>query len=229
MFGFLALSFVCLRIDVDAQKIATFYGQKVTLSGVLSQDIIQKDGTYRAVISSPSLNYSISASKSQAYLVLNRAPDNLARSDNITVEGILKKGFGDYEGFMYRPRLVSFGKPSPPDLAAQARAGFSTALRASLDNDEVSNLALGYLVGEKGKMSEDFVAQLKRIGMTHAVVASGFHLGVLINFAKKYLKKISRLCALLGSLIFLMLFIAVAGFSPSLVRAGIVTVLSLFA
>ena len=33
-------------------------------------------------------------------------------------------------------------------------------------------------------MTEDFTDSLRRIGMTHAVVASGFHLGVLIIFAK---------------------------------------------
>ena len=95
-------------------------------------------------------------------------------------------------------------------------ATFSSALRRTINDDKKSNLALGYLVGEKGKMTEDFTDSLRRIGMTHAVVASGFHLGVLINFAKKHLKKISRLCALLGSLMFLVAFVAtlcIAGFA----------------
>ena len=229
LLGFSVLYLVCVQVDLDKQKVLQFIDQKVAVSGVVSQDVVKKNGTYRITISNISFNYSKNTLKSQVYAMLSDVPEDISRSDIVVLEGILKSGFGDYVGFLYRPKIVSYGKPSPPDYAEQVRSTFSSALRSTINDDKKSNLALGYLVGEKGKMTEDFTDSLRRIGMTHAVVASGFHLGVLINFAKKHLKKISRLCALLGSLMFLVAFVAIAGFSPSLARAGIVTVLSLIA
>ncbi len=218
---------ICANIDSDFLKVAEYKGQKVTISGQISQDVIKKEGTSRLSLNTISINYSINAKKSQIYVMLDDLPTDLVRSDRVTLSGELLDGFGQYQSFLYKPQLISYGKPSPPDLAQEIRAKFSNALREIMP--EQSNLALGYLVGEKGGMSEEFTNNLKRIGMTHAVVASGFHLSVLIEFAKKYLKKLSRLCALLGSLLFLLLFVAIAGFSPSLARAGIITSLSLLA
>ena len=220
------LYLVCVQADLDEQKVLQFIDQKVAVSGVVSQDVVKKNDTYRITISNISFNYSKNTLKSQVYAMVSDVPEDISRSDIVVLEGMLKSGFGDYVGFLYRPKIVSYGKPSPPDYAEQARSTFSSALRSTINDDKKSNLALGYLVGEKGKMTEDFTDSLRRIGMTHAVVAS---LGVLIIFAKKHLKKISRLCALLGSLMFLVAFVAIAGFSPSLARAGIVTVLSLIA
>lgn len=181
------------------------------------------------MISSISLNYNIETQKSQAYLMLDSTYADFARSDSLCVVGTLKEGFGDYNAFMYRPQLIAHSKPSPPDLALLLKTTFASHLREALRDDDINNLSLGYLVGEKGQMVDDFKDNLKRVGMTHAVVASGFHLSVLIGFAKRYLKKISRLCALFGSILLLFLFVSIAGFSPSLARAGIVTLLSLLA
>lgn len=229
LLGFACLYITCVRIDLDTQKIATFYDQKTTICGVISQDIIVKEGTFRVVISGISLNYSIETQKSQAYLMLDSTYADFARSDSLCVVGTLKEGFGDYNAFMYRPQLITHSKPSPPDLALLLKTTFASHLREALQDDDISNLSLGYLVGEKGQMVDDFKDNLKRVGMTHAVVASGFHLSVLIGFAKRYLKKISRFCALFGSILLLFLFVSIAGFSPSLARAGIVTLLSLLA
>ncbi len=154
---------------------------------------------------------------------------SLGRSDKITLKGKIQSGFGDYMIFLYRPSVINIQKPDPPDFAEQIRRKFSSALRLAINDDAESNLALGYLVGEKGKMSDSLNTALKNVGLSHVVVASGFHLGVLIDFAKKYLKKISRFAALLGSVILIFAFLAVTGFSPSLARAGIISILSLLA
>ncbi len=76
-------------------------------------------------------------------------------------------------------------------------------------------------------MTDDFVRQLRIVGLSHIVVASGFHLGVLITAAKKYLGKVSKLISAIGSLILMLVFLALTGFSPSLARAGLVTTFSL--
>ena len=165
------LYLVCVQVDLGEQKVLQFIDQKVAVSGIVSQDIIKKNGTYRITISNISFNYSKNTLKSQVYAMLSDVPEDVSRSDIVVLEGILKSGFGDYVGFLYRPKIVSYGKPSPPDYAEQARSTFSSALRSTINDDKKSNLALGYLVGEKGKMTEDFTDSLRRIGMTHAVAS----------------------------------------------------------
>ena len=227
--GFITLLIQCVSINAGENIIHSYYGREVVISGTITQNITKKNDTYRITLDDIHINYSIKACKSQVYVMMSDLPESLSRSDNIVLNGKLSEGFGDYGGFLYKPQLIAFSKPSPPDLANEIKTKFASALRLAVNNEERSNLALGYLVGEKGHMSEEFNEQLKRVGMSHAVVASGFHLAVFINFAKKYFKKLSRLFALFGALIFLSIFISIAGFSPSLVRAGLVTILSLFA
>ena len=125
LLGFSVLYLVCVQVDLDEQKVLQFIDQKVAVSGVVSQDIIKKNGTYRITISNVSFNYSKNTLKSQVYAMLSDVPEDISRSDIVVLEGILKSGFGDYIGFLYRPKIVSCGKPSPPDYAEQARSTFS--------------------------------------------------------------------------------------------------------
>ena len=50
-------------------------------------------------------------------------------------------------------------------------------------------------MGEKSGLSDSFSETLSAVGMTHVVVASGAHLGILIGFAKNYLVKFPNLLA----------------------------------
>ena len=72
-------------------------------------------------------------------------------------------------------------------------------------------------------MSEDFKIKLRAVGLSHIVVASGFCLSVLVGFAQKIMNKISRFAGFASATILVILFILVAGLSPSLLRAGLVS------
>ena len=67
------------------------------------------------------------------------------------------------------------------------------------------------------------------VGLSHIVVASGYNLAVLVGAAKKRLGKISRKLTLLGASALIFAFIAVTGVNASMLRAGLVALLSLFA
>lgn len=97
-----------------------------------------------------------------------------------------------------------------------------------LKNDEAS-LGLGYLFGDKTLLPKDLDMQIKTVGLSHLIVTSGFHLGIIVAGARKILGRISRFVALSGSVALMLAFIAVTGFSASMARAGLVSIMSLLA
>ena len=59
------------------------------------------------------------------------------------------------------------------------------------------------------------------------MVASGAHLAILVEVAKKIFGKFSRFAGLGFSMIFIVLFMMMVGWTPSIMRAGVMTILSL--
>ena len=78
-------------------------------------------------------------------------------------------------------------------------------------------------------MPEKLSQELRVAGLAHVVVASGFALSTLVGFAKKYLQRLSRFAILIGSFLLIICFLSIAGFTPSLLRAGLASGLSLLA
>lgn len=127
--------------------------------------------------------------------------------------------------------FVRSGEISPElglNEAAAVRDWFATRIQNSLPADEAS-LGMAYLMGVKENLAKSFTESLRVAGLTHVVVASGTHLSILIGAARKAFGKISRRAGLVFALIFIFGFAAIVGFSPSILRAGLVSALSLMA
>ena len=95
-------------------------------------------------------------------------------------------------------------------------------------NDRISNVINGLLLNEKHNFPEDVKNNFDRIGVYHLIATSGIHIAVLSRFCLWILKKTKftyRSSALISSFIIL-LFMALTGFSGSIMRAGIVAILS---
>lgn len=96
---------------------------------------------------------------------------------------------------------------------------------------EAGALINAMLLGEKSGLSAQARADLNAAGLAHVVAVSGFHLSVLTGF----LTLVFRLCRLprrLGAALalpFVAFFTALAGFSPSILRAAAMTTLLLLA
>ena len=109
---------------------------------------------------------------------------SIQRSDQITLRGKLQEGFGEYATSIYRPIVLAIDKPDPPDYSAKVRTLFTSRLRKIFNNSISSDLALGFLIGEK-TLPQTLKEQLRIVGLSHIVVASGFSLSILANFMKK--------------------------------------------
>ena len=108
------------------------------------------------------------------------------------------------------------------------RTDFKSRIKSAL-LDESEGLALGYLLGDKSELSASLKEIIATIGLTHLIVASGAHLGIILKSVRKSFGKISRGLGLFASLGAVGPFIGIIGLTPSALRAGLVAMLSLLA
>ena len=114
------------------------------------------------------------------------------------------------------------------DFVLGARDWFAERIRGLVPEPEVS-LGLSYLLGMKSGLPSGLSESLRTVGLTHIVVASGAHLSILVEVARKIFGRVSRLVGLLFSGLFIVFFMAMVGWTPSIMRAGFMTILSLVA
>ena len=133
--------------------------------------------------------------------------------------------FALWTGAIKQPKIKS--EISEP-LLIDFKTDFKERIKSALP-DESEGLALGYLLGDKSELGTSLKEIIAAVGLTHLIVASGAHLGIILNFTKKSFGKISRLAGLLAALFAVGLFIGIIGLTPSALRAGLVAALSLLA
>lgn len=150
----------------------------------------------------------------------------LKRGDTLSVEGKLKTGFASYGVSLTSGKILTISRGSDP--IRDIRERFSEVIRADV-MEPMASLGLGFVVGQRSALPDSLDEQLKVVGLTHIVVASGYNLTILVRFVMRLLGRHSRYLAFMTSLIMIMLFVLFSGFSPSMNRAVIVTVLGLLA
>lgn len=150
----------------------------------------------------------------------------LKRGDSVILKGKMSEGFGSYQATMRYSQVVVQKTGATP--IRDIREQFSSGVRAVVPEPEAS-LGLGFVVGQRSALPPELDEQLKIVGLTHIVVASGYNLTILVRFARRLLAKYSRFMAMSVSSGLVIGFIAFSGLTPSMVRAGAVTLLSLLA
>lgn len=113
------------------------------------------------------------------------------------------------------------------NLVVGARDWFAERIGSALPKRE-AKLGMSYLLGMKSDLDKELSENLRAVGLTHIVVASGAHLSILVEIARKIFGRISRFSGLLFSVIFILFFMCMVGWTPSIMRAGVMAILSLF-
>ncbi len=100
-----------------------------------------------------------------------------------------------------------------------------------IGNDNYSAIGVAMLTGDQSKIDSTTLLNFRYSGIAHLFAVSGFHLtlwtsAISILFTKIFKNK-KQLSALL-SIIFVIFFMALTGFSKSVLRAGIMLIITLF-
>lgn len=209
--------------NLDEYKV--YYGKSISISGTVKNDVdIGSSGQITIQLKNISIN-----DKTMAGIIwITASGEDIKRGDILVVEGKLQEGFGNFSGVIYRAKIIKMARPQPEDLALVWRDGFADSINLAIPNPEAS-LGIGFLVGKQQSLPADLILALQAVGLTHIVVASGYNLTILVRLARRLLAKISKYLATLAAFAMIVGFILIAGLSPSMLRAGLVSGLSLLA
>lgn len=148
------------------------------------------------------------------------------KGDQVQVEGKLYPTRGS------RQAIISFADisitQSSDSKVESFRRNFATGLTSALP-EPLAFFGLGLLIGQRTTLPKVLTDQLSVVGLTHIVAVSGYNLTIIILAVQKLLGKQSKYQASLLTVLLIGSFLMITGFSASIVRAAIVSLLSLAA
>lgn len=224
---FLTTSFLYINssnFQYSLKVYQSLFGKTVSLMGQVQDDAAYNQyGDYEFNITK------VSFIEDGQYLpgrIRVRTKQNTAvyRGDKIFVEGKLKPALGS------RTASISYATlevlDSEPSTLEQYRLKFFSSVYSSLPEPHAS-LGIGFLAGVRSSIPKDFQDQLSRVGLTHIIAVSGYNLTILVLAVGKLGKKLSKYQRTVLSLALIMVFLLITGFSPSVVRAAVVCLISI--
>lgn len=153
--------------------------------------------------------------------------NQVTRGDVVQVKGRLNQTKGtSRQGSIAFGEITVIGKNN--SRLEKIRGQFFASIYSSLPEPQAS-LGLGYLVGVRTALPEDFSEKLALVGLTHIVAVSGYNLTILVQMVRRLFAKSSAYQSVLFSGILIVGFLLMTGWSPSIMRAAIVTGFSLLA
>jgi len=216
------------RGSISQNELAQFeplYNKVISISGNVKDDV--DTGSSDQIIIR--LDNLVMGDKSLVgTLWITATGDDIKRGDILHLNGTLKEGFGNFSGIIYRATIKKVIHPQPGDVARIVRDWFADAVRRAIPDPEAS-LGIGYLVGQRRSLPVDLALALQIAGLTHVVVASGYNLTILVRLTRRLFVKVSKYLSALSAITMIVAFIAITGMSPSMSRAGLVSILSLAA
>lgn len=113
-------------------------------------------------------------------------------------------------------------------LVIKLRSAIKEAILKALPNENGA-LAAALLLGDKSGLSDETLAAFSKIGITHIICVSGFHLSLWSMLILNILRKtgIPRGFACIGAMLGTVAFMFISGMTYSVQRSGIMTLLFL--
>lgn len=189
------------------------FGQLVTIEGIVIDDTTMMYGGQSLKLSQIKLNQ-----QSLPGRVLVSASTNveIKRGDVVIVRGKLELGLPGYQASLRR--LVSLERRASGAWSTMWRDALIERLDLFLSR-RVSQLVRAIVFGQKTVLERELSDQIRTVGLSHIVVASGLHLMMIVGFSKRLLTKISRRWQVIGAWLTGMVFAMMAGLTASMVRA----------
>jgi competence protein ComEC len=206
----------------DRTPLGRELGQEVTVVGVISDDPTVNDKNH-TVLTVAVRQLGGQAVRQSLYLQTTNKP--LQRGYTVAVSGKLTAGIGSVPAEMYFGQVTVLSTHT--SWLERLRQRFLTGIRAALP-DPMAGFSLGLLIGVRALISKPLQQTLNAVGLSHLVAVSGYNLTILIQAGRRVMARVSNFTATAASLWLIAGFLVVTGFSASIVRAAMVSGLSLW-
>jgi len=148
------------------------------------------------------------------------------QGDEVDVEGKLYPGFGAEQGSVSYARITILAHH--PSLVAEVRRRFTAGVQTALP-EPLGPFVMGLLVGQRATLPDDIKQDFLMVGLTHIIAVSGYNLTIILQACRKLMGRRSKRLSTMLSVGLIALFLLIAGASASIVRAAIVSMLSIMA
>jgi competence protein ComEC len=145
-----------------------------------------------------------------------KPPPEFNRKDNISAQLVLPK-----------ISKTAVNKVGPKKYLYKFKQNFLVAIGSFLPEPQ-SGLLGGLLLGTR-KMPEELLDNFRTTGTSHIIAVSGFNITIVATFLDKIFRRFGRSASFYLSLLGITAFVIITGASASVVRAGIMGSLALFA
>ena len=184
--------------------------------------------------------YIIESSNKKFYLNVKKN-DNIDYGDIILIKGTFNKPKtkSNYKGFDYKEHLKIRGIigtinaknmeliEKNQDLFNKIFLKIKYLIQNSFDQN-VSSILLGILLGYTDNISEDVKENFNETNISHILAVSGMHVGYLILFCMFVFDRlVGKRMSKIFSILILIFYIKLVGYSPSVVRAVIMGIMLL--
>jgi len=207
----------------DQRQLASLIGQTVTATGTLADDP-STGATGQVDFKLGGLR--INGRSVPGTLSVHEYPVRLQRGYRIQAIGKVGPGFGNAVAEIGFPKLTVLSTYQDP--LERFRQRFFVGVKTALP-EPIASFGLGLLVGIRALIPKDMQVELTLVGLSHLVAVSGYNLTIIVAAVDRALKRAGRGVALAISLWLIVGFLIVTGASASIVRASLVSVLSLLA
>lgn len=224
--------------------------EQITLRAIVTSEPKDKDYKYTYTIKVKEIEGQDGCENTQLILNVNKNKlngDVLKFGDEILLTGEFERpnGARNYKGFDYKNYLKSkriYGTVQLDSykLIGKDRADVGSKIINSVQNNMKENineilgneeaaLCIGVLVGDREAISEEVEDDFQKSNLTHMLAVSGSHITYIINALAIMLSKTSKRFGKVFTIVFLVFFMALTGFTSSVVRASIMGMLILVA
>lgn len=164
--------------------------------------------------------------------------------DSLYIEGEFKKPeeARNYKGYNYKQylktkKIIGTVELEKAKILKSSNGSFIHNIQKYIKDtingtltDEEGNLLLAILLGDKDKLSEDIQESFKTSNLSHMLAVSGAHVSYIILGLTYVLQNsiIGKKNGKIVCIIFLLAFMAITNFTPSVTRACIMAILTLF-
>lgn len=249
------LSFVligCIYINVLDNNYEAKYAnisEKVSIKAIIISEPVDKDYKKTYTIKVEEINGDKKYKNTKLLLDIKKSElkEEPEFGDEIEIIGELKKpnGARNYKGFDYKQYLKSkkiyatvssenykIISKNKIDIISKVINSVQNNMKSNINkilNEEEAALCIGILVGDREAISEQTEDNFKKSNLTHMLAVSGSHITYIINALAMLLGKTSKRTSKIFTIIILIFFMALTGFTFSVIRACIMGILVLLA
>jgi competence protein ComEC len=213
----------------ERQQLSSLIGQTVTITGVVIDDPAISPTTGQVDFKLAGLTRTDEASPGHRIpgeLSVHEYPVRLQRGYRVQLTGKVRPGFGNAVAELSFPKATILSTAQSP--LERTRQRFFTGIKTALP-EPIASFGLGLLVGIRALIPKPMQTELALVGLSHLVAVSGYNLTIIVAAVERALGRFGRGVALVASLWLIGGFLVVTGASASIVRASLVSVLSLLA